>query len=1035
MKISINEGYNAGEDTLVYSGSIGNIVGNWYNLQGYLILRGDASTTADNYRDAIKSVKYMNNKLIPTLGKRKITITLEDADYFPGTGHFYRFEKNLGIKWTDAEVEAKSDKMKYYGLRGYLATITSMFENSFIQSKTTGLGWIGASDAAKEGEWRWVTGPEGLNGGLLFWKGSGYQAKMNNPAGVYGPVNGAYHNWNRWDKGFSSSLDILTWEPNDYKTSADHEEDYAHITFNATNPGESLKWNDYPNDGGSAGYLIEFGGTEGDPVVYLSATLSLQVNTLLFNTGTINPICEGLSVTLNQPDANTPVATYTWTPTTGLSDPTIANPVANPIITTEYTVIGTRGKCVSQPTIFKVSVNPKPVSTLPSSYDICKGDQKVLDPGVNSLYTYKWGSGETSPTISVSAAGDYSVTLTTDKNCSAPPFTSKVIVHDYPTIDLSYVQKLICGDAKTTIADIKTNASDYTLQSVDNRAQISNKSDVAVADFGIYPMKVTANHAFCPSHEDFNLEFRGNPKGNLTVNGQTAGQKCFGYNLDAVFTPDGDLSGANYDWEFGGAIIANGIDLKTQVVPLGTSLLKRELKLTVTRDGCSYPFVQNILVSPKLNLTAKFFDGCQPLEVEFTATSEGAVTYDWIFENNIVINGFTPVQKHTYLIPASYALKLKVTTIDGCSNEATIPNMVNVHPIPDVKFSLSPADCLEPGVHELAYAGLIGTPNDTYSWDLSNLDPSEISANPGITQGPLRFDLKTKPKATIGLNVLSSFGCRSLPGSISLKRKPDFTISASSLAGCIPFTPTLSGVIIATDTKDEVDFTWDFGDGSPTATGTSVSPIYDLPGKNYTVTMTGKSSITGCSNFTTNDLLKTFSQPKAAFNMDHKVVYNDKPEVKFTDISTGNPATWLWDFGDGVASVLQNPTYHFVKTGSQRVTLEVSNTDGCTDGISDTVLVAFDRLFPPNGFSPNAPNRIDQVFLLNSEGITPEGYHFRVLSRWNDIVFEAKGEIKGWDGRMLNGTFAPAGAYVWILNFSDFLGRKHQQTGTVTLIY
>jgi len=36
---------------------------------------------------------------------------------------------------------------------------------------------------------------------------------------------------------------------------------------------------------------------------------------------------------------------------------------------------------------------------------------------------------------------------------------------------------------------------------------------------------------------------------------------------------------------------------------------------------------------------------------------------------------------------------------------------------------------------------------------------------------------------------------------------------------------------------------------------------------------------------------------------------------------------------------------------------------------------------------------------------------------------------------MANGTFAPAGAYVWILNFTDFIGRKHQQTGTVTVIY
>lgn len=31
--------------------------------------------------------------------------------------------------------------------------------------------------------------------------------------------------------------------------------------------------------------------------------------------------------------------------------------------------------------------------------------------------------------------------------------------------------------------------------------------------------------------------------------------------------------------------------------------------------------------------------------------------------------------------------------------------------------------------------------------------------------------------------------------------------------------------------------------------------------------------------------------------------------VQFTDLSTGNPISWLWDFGDGSTSNLQNPCY------------------------------------------------------------------------------------------------------------------------------
>ena len=86
-----------------------------------------------------------------------------------------------------------------------------------------------------------------------------------------------------------------------------------------------------------------------------------------------------------------------------------------------------------------------------------------------------------------------------------------------------------------------------------------------------------------------------------------------------------------------------------------------------------------------------------------------------------------------------------------------------------------------------------------------------------------------------------------------------------------------------------------------------------------------------------------------------------------------------------------------------KVLLEVANENQCTDTTSQNVLVAFDRLFAPNAFSPNSPNPLDREFKLGSEGLNTEGYHFRIMTRWNDIVFEARNEIKGWNGLMANG--------------------------------
>ncbi|PWR71046.1 hypothetical protein DK846_13325 [Methanospirillum lacunae] len=47
--------------------------------------------------------------------------------------------------------------------------------------------------------------------------------------------------------------------------------------------------------------------------------------------------------------------------------------------------------------------------------------------------------------------------------------------------------------------------------------------------------------------------------------------------------------------------------------------------------------------------------------------------------------------------------------------------------------------------------------------------------------------------------------------------------------------------------------------------------------------------------------------------------------VQFTDMSTGNPTSWYWDFGDGVTSTSQNTTHQYAKQGSYDVTFLVKN--------------------------------------------------------------------------------------------------------------
>ncbi len=50
--------------------------------------------------------------------------------------------------------------------------------------------------------------------------------------------------------------------------------------------------------------------------------------------------------------------------------------------------------------------------------------------------------------------------------------------------------------------------------------------------------------------------------------------------------------------------------------------------------------------------------------------------------------------------------------------------------------------------------------------------------------------------------------------------------------------------------------------------------------------------------------------------------------VSFNDLSTNSPTQWLWDFGDGGTSTLQNPTYVYHNEGIYSVTLTVTNAIG-----------------------------------------------------------------------------------------------------------
>ncbi len=82
-----------------------------------------------------------------------------------GNGHWYEFVLDWKATWNDARTAAATSV--YGGMTGYLVTITSVAENTFVRrvateqypfKKPTNVH-IGLSDEGSEGDWVWHTGP------------------------------------------------------------------------------------------------------------------------------------------------------------------------------------------------------------------------------------------------------------------------------------------------------------------------------------------------------------------------------------------------------------------------------------------------------------------------------------------------------------------------------------------------------------------------------------------------------------------------------------------------------------------------------------------------------------------------------------------------------------------------------------------------------------------------------------------------------------------------------------------------------------
>jgi len=159
----------------------------------------------------------------------------------------------------------------------------------------------------------------------------------------------------------------------------------------------------------------------------------------------------------------------------------------------------------------------------------------------------------------------------------------------------------------------------------------------------------------------------------------------------------------------------------------------------------------------------------------------------------------------------------------------------------------------------------------------------------------------------------------------------------------ISFTCTSTGVPTA--------WKWYFGDGDSSALQ-HPHHIYFQSGQ-YSVTLVVYNMLGSDTLTKTNYINITVPPiPVAEFTASPLTVASGSP-VQFTDLSQNAPLSWVWDFGDGQSSNVQNPQHIYQSVDTFTVKLVVTNGAGA-DSITKTDYIITTHPAPAAAFSASA---------------------------------------------------------------------------------
>jgi hypothetical protein len=364
--------------------------------------------------------------------------------------------------------------------------------------------------------------------------------------------------------------------------------------------------------------------------------------------------------------------------------------------------------CFNTDTV-NVTINSAPVVNLGPAISQC-GGTATLDAG-NAGFNYLWSNGATTQSITVSASGNYSVTVTNPTtNCSSSG-NVQVSINAIPTVNLG-ADIVQCGSGATLDAG-STGLGFNFLWNTGATTQT-----ISAATSGKYYVRVTNPTGSCVASDTINVTINAVPVATITAGGPVT--FCQGDSVTLTAS-----AGSSWLWSNG----ATSQSVKVKASGNYTVMVTNTANCSATSTATA------VTVTPLPVVTIADQAICAGGTATLSVAAQAGVTYSWSSGQTGNAITVSPTATTTYTVTG--------TTAGGCTSSDQA--IVTVNALPTVNAGLDTATCSGTSVI------LTATGGTTYNWTdgANTFTGSSITVSPTVT---------TTYTVTTGPNASNCFG-------------------------------------------------------------------------------------------------------------------------------------------------------------------------------------------------------------------------------------------------------------------------------------